>query len=126
MTLWLRRILAILHLIKQSTQGCQRKDIRPYTINSRRTSRHHTDSQCGRSFRFTIAGHITLEYDVRVFDPLLAYSSAFYLLQSLFVLVHSIYLVTKHRPLLSSLDRGRVVTLCCTARPCRLAICRQN
>ena len=34
----------ILHITKQSAQGCQWKVIRPYTIDSRSASRHHTDS----------------------------------------------------------------------------------
>ncbi len=33
-----------LRITKQSAQGCQGKVIRPYTIDSRSASRHHTDS----------------------------------------------------------------------------------
>ena len=33
-----------LHITKQSAQGCWGKVIRPYTIDSRSASRHHTDS----------------------------------------------------------------------------------
>ena len=31
------------HITKQSAQGCRGKGIRPYTINTRSASRHHTD-----------------------------------------------------------------------------------
>ena len=34
-------------ITKQSAQGCQGKGIKPYTIDSRRASRHHTDSLGG-------------------------------------------------------------------------------
>ena len=34
----------IRRITKQSAQGCQVKGIKPYTINSRSASRHHTDS----------------------------------------------------------------------------------
>ena len=35
---------ARLRITKQSALGCQEKVIRPYTIDSRSASRHHTDS----------------------------------------------------------------------------------